>query len=129
MPKSVEITAVVPERKDAKTGEIKQAQLGPCTVSVDFGETANESVEMFGDEAVNSNALRNWTVILQANIRSALKRGEKPEDIVARLKGAKMGVATQAGKVDVEAAFRQKFLSATPEEREEMLAKLKAKVA
>jgi hypothetical protein len=124
MPKKMPVSAVVPERKDSD-GNVTQAQLGPCTVEVEFGETAEESISMFGDEAVNSNAFANWRVILQANIRSALKRGETEGDIQSRLAGAKLGVAQAGGKVDVEAAFKAKFASASPEERKKMIAQLK----
>lgn len=122
--KKIEVQALVPEKKDA-SGKVVSAQLGPVSVEVEYGETAAESVKMFGDEAVNSNAFANWRVTLQANIRGALKRGETPEQIKARLASAKMGVAVTGGKVDAEAAFKAKFLSATPEQRKAMIQQLR----
>jgi hypothetical protein len=124
MAKKMEIAALIPEKKDAQ-GKVVSPQLGPVTVEVEFGENAVESGKMFGDEAVNSNAFANWRVTLQANIRGGLKRGEAPEAIKARLAGAKMGVAVTGAKVDSEQAYIAKFMTATPEERKAMIAKLR----
>jgi len=122
--KKAQVSALVPEKKDSK-GVVTSPQLGPVTVEVDFGETAAESIKLFGDEAVNSNAMANWRVTLQANIRGALKRGEQPNAIQARLGSAKMGVAVQSGKIDAESAFKAKFLAATPDDRKKMIAQLR----
>lgn len=118
------ITAEVPERKDAE-GNITQQQLGPCTVEVDYPENFEEAATLFGEEAVLSNAFANWRVTIQANIRGSLKRGEAPEAISERLAGAKMGVAQTGGKMDAEAAFKAKFLAATPDDRKKMIAQLR----
>lgn len=120
-----QVTAEVPERKNAK-GEIVQAKLGPVTAEVNMPESFEEAKKLGMEEAVLTNAFANWRVTLQGNIRSALKRGEKPADIQARLASAQMGVAQTGGKVDAEQAFMAKFASATPKEREAMIAKLKA---
>ena len=117
MPKKMEVQA-----KDPKSGK-------SAVIFVQAGETAKESVEMFGDEAVNSNALANWTVTLQSAIRSALRRGETQEQIQQRLGSAKMGVKVAGGKVDPVQAYLAKFASATPEEQKKMLADLQAKAA
>ena len=122
--KKIQIGALVPEKKDA-TGKVTQKQLGPVSVEVEYGETAAESVKLYGDEAVNTNAFANWRVTLQANIRGALKRGEAPQAIQARLASAKMGVAVTGGKIDAEAAFKAKFMSATPDERKKMIQQLR----
>jgi len=122
--KKIAVSALVPEKKDAQ-GKVLNPQLGPVTVEVNYGENAVESTKMFGDEAMNTNAFANWRVTLQANIRGALKRGEAPEAIIARLADAKMGVAVTGGKVDAEAAFKAKFLAATPEGRKAMIDQLR----
>ena len=124
MAKEIEVSALVPEKKDSE-GNVTQAQLGPCDVTVKFGETAQESIEMFGDEAVNSNALAKWIVILQGNIRSALKRGEAPVDIASRLSNAKLGVAASGGRVSAEVAYKMKFVNSSPGDRKAMIAELK----
>lgn len=123
--KKIAVSALVPEKKDA-SGKVTQKQLGPISVEVEYGETAAESIKMFGDEAVNTNAFANWRVTLQANIRGALKRGEDPKTIATRLATAKMGVAVTGGKVDAEAAFKAKFLAANPDERKKMIESLRA---
>jgi hypothetical protein len=124
MAKKIEVAALVPEKKDAQ-GKVVTPQLGPVTVEVEYGDTAAESIQLFGDEAVNSNAFANWRVTLQANIRGGLKRGETPEAIRARLAGAKMGVAVAGAKVDSEQAYIAKFMAANPEERKQMIQKLR----
>ena len=119
-----QITAEVPERKNAE-GEIAQAKLGPVTVEVDYPETMEEAEQLFGAEPVLSNAFANWRVTLQSNIRAALKKGEDNDAISERLASAKMGVAQAGGKIDAEAAFRAKFLAATPEKRKDMIKQLR----
>lgn len=124
MAKKIAVSALVPEKKDGQ-GKVVSPQLGPVTVEVNFGENAVESIKMFGDEAMNTNAFANWRVTLQANIRGALKRGEPVAEIQRRLADAKMGVAVTGGKVDAEAAFKAKFLAATPDERKKMIQQLR----
>ena len=119
-----QVTAEVPERKDAE-GNTTQAKLGPIAVEVDYPETLEEAEQLFGAEPILSNAFANWRVTLQSNIRASLKRGELEDAIATRLATAKMGVAQAGGKIDAEAAFRAKFLAATPEKRKEMIKQLR----
>lgn len=118
------VQAEVPERKDAE-GNVKQPQLGPVAVEVDFPSTLDEAKNWCGEEALLSNAFANWRVTIQSNIRSALKRGEAEGDIQNRLSSAVMGVAQTGGKVDAEAAFKAKFLQSDPETRKKMIAQLR----
>jgi len=120
----MDVTAQVPanEKKGTK-------QLGPCTVTVQTGKDVKEMVQLFGDEAVKSNAEANWTVTLQSNIRAGLKRGETPQDIQTRLGTAKMGIAQKGVKIDPVKAYINKFASATPEDQKKMLAQLQKRAA
>lgn len=124
MAKKIAVSALVPEKK-GPDGKVAQKQLGPVSVEVNYAETLDEAKQMFGEEAILSNAFANWRVTLQANIRGALKRGEAPAEIQARLGAAKMGTAVMGGKMDAEAAFKAKFLAANPEERKRLLAQLR----
>ena len=103
--------------------------LGPATISVVTGKTAKELIELFGDEAVATNATANWVVTLQGNIRAGLKKGETQEQIQARLGTARMGVATKGAKVDPVQAYLAQFASETPEGQKKMLADLQARAA
>jgi len=104
----------------------KAPKLGKeCTVFVPFGETAAESIEMFGDSAVNSNAFANHRVIVQSGVRRALEAGKAEEEIVKIFADAKMGVATSAGAVDPVQASLSKYKLMTADERREYLASLK----
>lgn len=123
MPVNQEVVATVPANKEKGTKEMSAA------VTVQYADTVKEAVEMFGEEALLTNAFANWRVTLQANIRSALKRGESPADIQARLGAAKMGVAQKGVKVDPVQAYLAKFQSATPEEQKAMLAELQKRAA
>lgn len=124
MPQKMQVTAQVPANKEKGT-----PQLGPVTIEVTTGKDLNEDIQMFGAEAIKSNADANWTVTIQGAIRSALKRGEDPATIQARLGSAKMGVAVKGVKIDPVQAYLNKFQSATPEEQKKMLAELQARAA
>jgi len=125
--KKVEVSAQVPEKKEGD--KVVQKHLGPVTIMVDYGETAEESVKMFGAEPVNSNAFANWRVTIQNNIRAALKQGLDQKAIQAKLGTAKMGVAQTGAKVDPIQAYLGMFQTATPEEQQKMLADLQARAA
>ena len=99
-----------------------------ATISVNYAETVEEAVQMFGEEALLTNAFANWRVTLQAGIRSALASGLEQDAIQKKFADAKMGVAV-TGAVDPQAAFIAKFKSAPPEEQAKMLALLKASAA
>lgn len=92
---------------------------------INYGATIDESVEMFGAEAVNSNAFANWRVTLQAIIRRGHLAGKSDEDIQAELASAKMGVAVSGGSVDPIQASLAKFKLMSPEEQGEYLEKLR----
>ena len=120
-----EVGAQVPEKKDSE-GKVTQAQLGPVSVLVNYAETLEEAAEMYGEEAILTNAFANWKVTLQSNVRSSLKSGLTEDQIQDKLIDAKMGVAQVGGRVDPQTAFIAKFKMATPEGQAEMLEMLRA---
>lgn len=128
MPEKLTVTAKVPA-KAAKGDKPAIPELGPCTVIVNTGKDAAEMTQMFGGEAVKTNAEANWSVTLQSNIRNGLKKGEIPDQIALRLKDAKMGVAQKGVQVDAVQAYLAKFQSATPEEQQKMLSDLQKRAA
>ena len=113
------VSAVVPENKEKGISAMTAA------ISIDVPESIEEATSMFGGPAVLTNALANWKVTLQGNIRSGLKRGESAEAIATRLASAKMGVAATGSKVDPVQAYLAMFQAATPEKQAEMLRELK----
>jgi hypothetical protein len=117
--KALSVSAQVPANKEKNT-----PQLGPVTVTVQTGETAAEKIQMFGDEAVSSNADANWVVTLQSNIRAGLKKGETQDQVQARLASAKMGVSAKGATVDPTQAYQAQFLAASPEAQVKMIKEL-----
>lgn len=128
MSEKLAVQANVPEKKDA-SGKVTQVAIGPFTIEVNTGATAAECISLFGDEAVKSNADANWTVTLQSNMRSGMKKGESQSALQARLGAAKMGVAMKGVHVDPVQAYLAQFASATPDKQREMLAELQARAA
>lgn len=125
--KKVTIEATVPEKKDA-TGKVVQKGVSG-NLTVEYAETLDEAKKVYGEEAVLTNAFANWRVTLQAALRSAMKRGETPEQYQTRLGVAKMGIANTGAKVDPVQAYLARFASATPEQQKKMLAELQARAA
>lgn len=101
------------------------------TVMVEYGETIEETLEMFGGEAVNSNAYANWRVTLQAAIRRGHEAGKSDEEIQDMISKCKMGVAMTSGrgKADPIQQSLAKFKQMSPEEQQEYLEKLREAAA
>ena len=98
-------------------------------IIVNTGATIEESVELFGADAVNSNAFANWRVTLQAGIRRGHEAGKSDDEIQKELGEAKMGVAVSGGKVDPIQASLAKFKTMTAEEQKSYLDDLRAAAA
>ena len=121
------LEAKVPEKKEGD--KVVRAQIGPVSITVQTGSTAEEMIQMFGDKAVKSNADANWVVTLQSNVRARLLKGESVDQIQAALGTAKMGVAVKGAKVDPVQAYMAMFATASPEKQKEMLKELQTKAA
>lgn len=96
---------------------------------VNFGDTAEESIKMFGAEALNSNALANAKVTIQGGIRRMLKAGKSPAEIQKVYDGWKLGVAIARVGGDPVTATLNKADSMDKKELQDLIAKLKAKVS
>jgi len=118
-----DISAKVPADAEKGTAEVS------TTILVNFAETVEEAVQMFGEEAVLSNAFANWRVTLQSNIRAKIKSGMDQVAIQLALADAKMGIAVTGTKADPIAIYMMKFKTSTPEVQAQMLEGLKAQAA
>lgn len=100
------------------------------TVNVNYGENCDESVEMFGAEAVNSNAFANGVVTIQAGIRSGHKAGLSDEAIQKKYDDWKLGVAIAktGGAITVEAMLA-KTKTMTEDELADYIALLRQQAA
>lgn len=115
---------------DVKEVSAKSPKLDRETiVIVNYGKDVNESVELFGADAVNSNALANWIVTIQAGIRRAHSAGKTDDEIQDLLGSAKMGIAVSGGRVDPIQASLAKFKTMDADEQAEYLEKLRAAAA
>lgn len=121
----INVVANVPEKKEGD--KVVQKAIGPFTISVDCPDTAAAMIKEFGDEVVKSNAVANWIVSIQGNMRSQMKKGANQAQIQATLGSSKMGVVTKGIKVDPEQAFITLFENSDPEKQAKLLAELKAK--
>lgn len=99
-----------------------------ATVTVSVPETAEEAIQMYGGEAVKSNALRNWVVTLQAGVRRGLEKGKSEAELKEVFKSAKMGAVTMVGGgiVDPLQAALAKSATMTPEELQAFIKQLQA---
>lgn len=119
--KQAEMSAKLPKKEGVKGREQDQS----ATIAVNYAETLDEAKQMFGEEAVLSNAFANWRVTLQAGIRRGLESGKTPDQIAEEFAGAKMGVATGGARVDPIQASLAKFKTMNPEEQKAYLQQLR----
>jgi len=115
---------------DVKEVSAKSPKLDRETViMVSYGKDVEESIELFGADAVNSNALANWIVTLQAGIRRAHTAGKTDDEIQEILGNAKMGVAVSGGRIDPIQASLVKFKTMNADEQAAYIEKLRTAAA
>lgn len=114
MPKSVEIKATATKLEGKPS----------AVIYVDFGETAEESIQLFGSEVVNSNFVGSARITAQAAIRRMLEAGKTPEEITVKMKEWKPGVALER-VTDPIAAATAKYMTMDVEEQQAFIKKLK----
>ena len=116
--KQVQVDATLPAKKAADGSFEKGREVDKAgSIFVNYAESLDEALEMFGEEAVLSNAFANWRVTLQAGIRRGLAAGKTPDQMQKEFATAKMGVATSGGKVDPIQASLAKFKGMTADEQ------------
>ena len=98
------------------------------TVTTEFGETVEESVQAFGGDVVNSNFIANAKIALQAAMRRLMEAGKADVEIAATCADWRPGVSIQRS-VDPAAAMLAKFGSMTADEQAEYIEALKARAA
>jgi len=96
------------------------------SATINWGETPEETVELYGGAAVDSNALASAVVTIQGGIRRLLRAKKTPEEIQATF-GAnwKLGVAI-ARVSDPTAAILAKWPTMSEEERAAFIKDLKS---
>jgi hypothetical protein len=96
------------------------------TGKVKWGETPEESIEMFGGEALDSNAQANAVITVRAIINRNLKAGKTPEEIQVILNEWKLGISTPRAAADPVAAMMGRWGKMDPEAKKAFMAQLKA---
>jgi len=92
------------------------------------GENIQEDVEMFGEDTVRDMWLRQAVVKAQAAVRREIENGTHPDDIPEALSDWRPDVQ-HTGKKDPKLEIRTKFKSLPAEEREALLAEIRAELA
>jgi hypothetical protein len=107
----------------AKKGEAS------ATIFVNVPEDLEEGIEMYGEDAILSNALASGKITIQAGMRTALAAGKDSEAIQAQYNDWKLGVHQKGGGFDPIAASLNKFAQMSPEDQAAYLEQLKARAA
>jgi len=122
MPKVFKVSATDPGKEKGQQVREKSS----AEIEVQTGETAKEAIELFGDEAVLSNANANWVVTLQSGIRRMLVAGKSQEEIQKEIGTSKMGVSRAKTGVSAQVAIKKQWANWSDEERKKFIADLKA---
>ena len=117
MPKQITVSAKAPDKESGTSVE------GSATIN--WGEIPEETVELYGGEAVDSNALASAVVTIQGGIRRMLRAKKTPAEIQASFDGWKLGVAI-ARVSDPTAAILAKWPTMSEEERAAFIKDLKS---
>jgi len=120
MPKVLKVSAKDPGMEKGK----KVREPSSATIELQTGETAKESIEMFGDEPVLSNANANWVVTIQGGIRRMLAAGKSQAEIQKEIGSSKMGVS-RARTADPQAAIKKQWATWSPEQRAAFIKEMK----
>ena len=113
MPKVLKVSAKDPGMEKGK----KVREPSSDTIEHQTGETAKESIEMFGDEPVLSNANANWVVTM-------LAAGKSQAEIQKEIGSSKMGVS-RARTADPQAAIKKQWATWSPEQRAAFIKEMK----
>jgi hypothetical protein len=107
--------------KSPKTGR-------SATVTFNYGDTAAETIEMYGDAVVNSNFIASDVINVQGIVRRMLDKGKTEAEIQAKISTRKPGIALSR-EVDHEAAFLVSFAQLSPEDQAKKIEEMQAKAA
>ena len=96
-----------------------------ATITYDFGDDLKEMTEKFGEQVVYTNAKGSMVITAQSGMRRLLEKGTPESEIQAKMAMWRPGVAMER-TVDVVGSFITQWGDKSPEERQEILKRLKA---
>lgn len=118
---ALEIKAKLPKsEKDGRAEDLNGL------VVVQFPETIEEAIELYGGPAMLAEAKANFVIGVQGNIRTRLKAGQSNEQIQEALGSSKIGVKAARLAANPEAQSLAYLKTLTQDQLREMLAKLRS---
>jgi len=106
----------------AKKGE------AAATISYDFGDNLEATVELFGEDVVFSSAIRTFKITAQAAIRRYLESGLDEDAVQDKMGEWKPGVQLER-TVDPVAAVMRKFSGMSADDQKALIESLKTQAA
>jgi hypothetical protein len=124
--KAITISAKLPKNEAKGRKEEKSAELTVQfpDIEADPDAALEEAKKAFGAKAILTNALSNWTVTLQGNIRSRLEKGQTQAQIQEGLGASKMGVSAPKVAMTSKEAVLAAVQTMSAEERKALIAQL-----
>lgn len=91
----------------------------------DFGDSAMDAIDLFGDACVHERFIRASKIEAQARIREMLTVGKSPDEVSSYMSASwKPGASSQ----NPEVAILGKFAEMSDEERQELIRKLQSQL-
>jgi hypothetical protein len=103
----------------------KDDEVQEFTVQYNYGDTLQEAIELFGEEAVYSLYAAKADIWVQDFARARMKAGDSLESIQAKLDARKIGVVTRTKKDPVQ-TFLTNFAKMSDAQKAGLLEQMKA---
>jgi len=105
--------------KDKETGDVVEEVTATC--NYEFGETLDETVELFGADVVHNNFKQSAVISAQSRMRALLAQGVSGDDLQSKLDEWKPGIKTTTRKSPAD-KLRDLLAGRSPEEIAELIA-------
>lgn len=113
-------------RVNAKAPKVDKENPPEATIELETGATAQELIELYGDEPVKTNALSKFVIKIQDRIRKLLEAGKTQDEIQATLADMRMDTVTRMPGMSKKDKVQKLYSEMSAEDRKELLKALKA---